>query len=778
MNNTKIKILIYKIPKSLRIGLVILVALFLLFHLLDKLFPLDINTEYSCIIYSGDSNLIHGFLTSDDKWRMFTELNEISPELKKAIIFKEDKYFEYHFGINPVAIIRAFYNNIKTGKRTSGASTITMQVARLIEPKQRTYINKIKEMFRATQFEWHYSKDEILQLYLNIIPFGGNIEGVKSTSIIYFGKLPNHLSLAEITTLSIIPNRPVSLRLGKNNEYILKERNKWLARFKKAGLFDDKVIEDALDEPLNTYRREVPKMAPHLSYRLKNLYPEKEIIITSIDIGMQKKLEKIVNNYSKRLYFQNIKNAITLVIENRTGKIKAYIGSADFYNEEDGGQVDGIKAVRSPGSTLKPLLYALAIEKGLITPKTVISDVPVSFGGYEPENYDGNFYGNISLEFALANSLNVPAVKILKLLEIKTMMNRLILAGFKQIKKDRNYLGLSLILGGCGTSLEELTNLYSAFANEGKYKKAGYLLNENHSDEKEIISQEAAFIITEILTQLTRPDLPLDWKNSVHMPKIAWKTGTSYGRRDAWSIGYNKKYTVGTWVGNFSGQGVPELSGAEKASPLLFKIFNTIDYDSEEEWYNMPPELDFRYVCTKTGMPSNIFCKSEVLDYFIAGISDVKKCDHLKEILINPDSTFSFCTSCKPETGYITALYPNISAEIITYYETNNIRYLKIPDHNPECERLLSGTAPVITSPINDNEYFLDVEDEMEIMLGCHAANDVKTVYWYINNKFYKAVQANEKVFFKPAEGKVKISCSDDKGRNTDIIIIVKYISF
>jgi penicillin-binding protein 1C len=765
--------------KSIRYILYIIIPLLLILILLDIMYPLDTDIEYSTVITSNDSTLFHAFLTSDDKWRMYTELHEITPQLKKAIIFKEDKYFRYHFGINPVSVARALVYNILKGKRTSGASTITMQVARLLVPKKRTYWNKFKEMLKAIQLEWHLSKDEILQLYLNLVPYGSNIEGVKSASIIYFGKAPNHLSIAEITALSIIPNRPVSLKPVDNKDYIIQERNKWLKRYLKSGLFKKESINDALEEPLETYRREVPKISPHIAYRLKSEYPCKKIIRTNIDLEMQMKLQKIVSNYSRSIYFQNIKNATALVIENSSQRVLSYIGSADYYNNEDGGQVDGIKAVRSPGSTLKPLLYGLAFDMGFITPKFVISDVPVSFGGYEPENYDGKFYGNVTAEYALYNSLNVPAVKILDKIGTTLFFDKLAAAGFKQIEKDRNDLGLSSILGGCGTTLEDLTGLFCAFANRGIYKKPVYLNEEGiNNTGNRILSESSSYMITEILTKLSRPDLPVEWQNTSHMPKIAWKTGTSYGRRDAWSIGYNKKYTIGVWVGNFSGEGVPELNGADKAAPLLFKIFNTVDYDSEEDWYHMPDELNFRYVCSVSGKVPNDFCKDQVIDYFIPGISVTEICDHMKTVYINPDSTISFCTSCKPDAGYIKAYYPNYKPEIITYMNENNISYQKIPPHNPDCERLMTGSAPVITSPVHENEYFTDIRDSMQIMLSCNAANDVTQVYWYINNKFYKSAEANEKIFFQPPEGNVKISCSDDKGRNRDIVITVKYIEF
>jgi len=756
----------------------LLTSYYLLFLVVSKIFPLRDNISYSSIILSNEDKLLHAFLTEDEKWRLYTELNELTPELKKAIIFKEDKYFYFHPGINPVSVMRALVNNLREGRRTSGASTITMQVARMLEPKERTYRNKFKEIFRALQLEHKYSKNEILQLYLNMVPFGSNIEGMKSASVIYFGKMPDHLSIGEIAALSIIPNRPVSLRFGKNNDTIIKERNKWLRRYEKAGLFDSKYIADALDEPLDAYRHEIPRMAPHLAYRLKNAHPSVNIIRTTVDLEIQQKTEQLVGEYNRRLYFQNIRNAMALVVDNNTRNVLAYVGSADFNNEEDGGQVDGIRAVRSPGSTLKPLLYAVAFEKGIITPKTIIADVPVSFGGYEPENYDEKFYGNITIEDALAASLNVPAVRILDKIQPSILIESLISAGFKQVKNDKDNLGLSMVLGGCGVTLEELTSLYCVFANKGIYQPLCYTRKHSSVVSKQILTPGSAFVITEILTRLKRPDLPIEWDNSMHTPKIAWKTGTSYGRRDAWSIGYNKKYTIGVWVGNFSGEGVPELNGADKATPLLFQLFNTLDYNSDKIWFSMPDDIQLRYVCSQTGLIPGEYCSDLIIDYYIPGVSSTQECNHLKKVYINPDSTISYCTACLPELGYTSALYPNLSPEIITFYDANSINYRKIPPHNPDCDRLISGLKPQITSPIDENEYYINVLDSMEILLSCHVANDVTKIYWYINNSFYREVKPGENTFFHPREGMNEISCTDDKGRNTEAQIYVKFTSF
>ena len=334
------------------------------FLVLNLAFPLRINIEYSPIILSADSTLLSGYLTSDDKWRMYTTLEEITPTLRKTIIHKEDRFFYYHPGINPLAVVRAAFNNIFAGKRTSGASTITMQVARLLQPKKRTYLNKFIEVFRAFQLEIKYTKDEILQLYLNLVPYGGNIEGVKSASILYFDKMPDHLSLAEATALSIIPNRPTTLRLGINNKLIKEERDHWLRRYLKDGVFEKEAIVDAIDEPVIASRSSIIRRAPHLSQRLKNSNPLTGIVYTSLDLDKQMKTEHIVRNYINRIYNRNIHNAAVLVVDNRTLQVKSYVGSANYEDPKDGGQVDGIRAIRSPGSTLKPYCMGSQLIKG------------------------------------------------------------------------------------------------------------------------------------------------------------------------------------------------------------------------------------------------------------------------------------------------------------------------------------------------------------------------------------------------------------------------------
>ncbi|MDZ7935113.1 MAG: penicillin-binding protein 1C [Emticicia sp.] len=749
---------------------------------LNIIFPPKVNVPYSTLITDKKGEILHAFLSTDEKWRMFVELKEITPTLRKAILAKEDKYFQYHFGVNPVAIFRAAFNNITKNRRTSGASTITMQVVRMLNPDERTYFNKISEILRAIQLEIFYSKDEILQMYLNLVPYGSNIEGIKSASYLYFQKSPDRLSLAEVTTLAIIPNRPTSLRLGTKNPLIVEERNKWLKRFQQAQVFDNQLINDALREPLSVFRHEAPKDAPHLSLRLKKQFSDEAIIYSSISKATQTKVEQMVANYVNRTRAMNINNAAVLVINNETMQVEAYIGSAGFNDKLDGGQVDGVQAIRSPGSALKPLLYATAFDKGIITPKNIINDVPTNFNGFEPENFDRKFNGKVSIEFALANSLNIPAVKVVKDLGKTTLIEQLKKADFQTVKKQEKDLGLSIVLGGCGVTLEEMTQLYAAFANGGNWQKCSLIrtlpIGEGRATDASVglLSPSATYLITEILAQIKRPDLPNNFDYTYRLPKIAWKTGTSFGRRDAWSIGYNKKYTVGVWVGNFSGEGVPELSGAEIATPLLFQIFNTIDYNASSEWFRQPKEVVSRQICAESGDLPSEYCSNKILDYSIKNISHTRKCTHLKKFYVNLSESMSYCTQCLPTDGYKEKLYSNFAPELVSFYELKHILYEKIPTHNPNCTRFFKtvNNAPIITNPNNGSEYFLNENDKQQIQLACQTANDVREVYWYINDRLLQKTSANKPVFFTPSLGKVKISCTDDKGRSSSISVVVK----
>lgn len=762
-----------RIPAFIRKPFYFAIVLFVLFLVTELIFPVQTKINYSQLILSNDQKLLNASLSSDQQWRMKAGIQELNPLLVKTLIFKEDRWFRLHPGVNPVSLLRALWQNIHSGKRVSGASTITMQVVRMLEPRKRTVFNKCIECFKALQLEYHFSKNEILELYINLLPYSGNIQGIKAASFLYFGQEPQALSLAQVVTLAIIPNNPNSLRLGINNERIVEERNLWLRKLNKKGVFDKPSMLDALLEPLAAKRLDAPKQIPHLARMLARNFPDEPLVSTFINPRFQDFVENILSNQVKMYRGMGVGNAAVVLVDNRKHAVVAYAGSAGFAESRYQGQVDGASSLRSPGSALKPFLYALAMDRGLITPKTMLQDIPQNFNGYRPLNYDETFRGRLSASQALALSLNVPAVDLANRVGVGLFNEKLSRGGLGWIATRQKSLGLSIVLGGCGVTLTELTKLYSCLANAGINYPLRFAASDANPAADTLFSPQSVWMINEILTGLKRPDLPNNFDNSVNLPHIAWKTGTSYGRRDAWAVGYNPDFTVGVWVGNFDGTGVPELSGADFATPILFNIFNFITYNHKPTWFKRPTGLDFRLVCSESGLPPGEMCTNLVMDDYIPAVSPNRKCDHLIPVFTNETGKMSYCRSCLPTAGYRTGYFPNLSPGLIAFYEEEQIPYSKIPLHNPLCNRVYHSDNPIITSLSDGKEYILYASAKQQLQLAFTANADVGRVFWYINDKFYKEAKSGQKLFFTPTPGIVKISCSDDKGRNTDIQVKV-----
>lgn len=764
----------------IRVGLKItgtgILVIALLFLLLDFLFPCSVQIAYSPVLYAKNGEVLHVKLSADEKWRIRTLRSEVSPQFIDWLLWKEDRFFYYHPGVNPMALFRALWNNTIKQRRTSGASTITMQVARMLNRQPRSVTAKITEIFRALQIEWHYSKEEILDFYLQLLPYGGNVEGVKSASLLWLNKTPDQLSVAEAEMLTIIPNRPNALHPLRQPGALQQERDRWLLRLKQAGKISAKAYREAVREPVPTRRYAMPRDAPHYANRL--LSATGEDVYSFLVPEIQRKAEQLTREHVQSLLSRQIHNAAVMIIHNPSMQIVGYVGSADFNRNSDGGQVDGIRAIRQPGSALKPFLYGHAIDLGKITPKSALYDVPQQFNGFAPENFDQRFHGRVSAEYALSNSLNIPAVHLLHDMGVDEMTGLLIRAGCARIAKDRRKLGLSLALGGCGVSLEEMTTLYAMLANEGKYHRAQRTTADSLGRKDSLLSVSATFMITDMLSSIARPDLPVNWEQSKSLPRIAWKTGTSYGRRDAWSIGYNKEYTIGVWCGNFSGQGSPDLSGAEIATPLLFALFQTIDFQSANVRPEMPATCSFRYVCPQSGLPPAETCEQQVMDYYIPLLSPASTCTHQLRQDIEAKGRFTYCARCKPENGYRSVYYPNLPAVYRAWLDEERIPYAAAPPHNPDCEKLTDSQGPEIVSPLANGEYLLNELEPEPIALRCLATSGVKQVFWSVNDRLVKKCSPQQTVFYLPEEGRIKISCTDDQGRNADVRIVVNKIKW
>ncbi len=769
-----------RFPSQLRRVLLAVFAFLLVVVAIDRLFPLPqekLNPPSSTLLLDKDGNLLRAFLAPDEMWRLRVESGEISPLLKNATLAYEDRHFRYHPGVNPISIVRAAVANVRAGKVVQGGSTITMQVARLIEPKERTIGGKLIEVWRAFQLEAHYSKDEILTYYFNLAPYGGNLVGVGAAARVYFNKPPDKLSPGEAALLAAIPNSPNRNRPDVSSTSATKARDKVLRLMRERGVISDEVLAQATAEPVPERRFDLPFEAPHLAEYLRGKYQRSEKLESTIDRNLQNLAETKLQEFLRPLVSRGITNGAVVIIDNRNQAVRALVGSQEFFASSGSGQVNGAMGLRSPGSALKPFVYTLAIGNGLVSPRSLLFDVPVDYSGYKPVNYDEQFNGAVTVEDALIRSLNVPAVNMTAKLGGETFYTALKQGGISSLNKSWAKYGLPLALGGCEVSLLELTNLYATLANGGKYRPYRLLSTEAESEGKAIFDEGAAYIITEILSQLRRPELPTVWDAATNMPKVAWKTGTSLGKRDAWSIGYTPAFTVGVWVGNFDGKGNPSIVGAEVAAPILFSMFEALAAQEEARWFVQPNSVGMRQVCATSGMPATERCAATVDEMFIEGISPNLPCTMHELILVDGATGERLCNHCRDGHKIAERVITHWPTQISTWMERNGFQVERIPEHNMHCALIGTGDAPMIVSPADNSQFKIrdGVKlDYQKILLDASVSNDTHTIYWFLNRKLIFTGDPSERVFITPTPGAHTLICMDDAGRSSQVTMTVK----
>jgi penicillin-binding protein 1C len=732
---------------------------------------------YSLQIEDRNGQFLHAFLAADGVWRLRTSPEEIPDKLKRILIHKEDRYFYYHPGINPVSIGRALVQNVLTGRKVSGASTITMQIARMLEPKERTYFNKFIEAFRALQLEWGYSKDELLERYLSMVPLGGNIEGLKSAALMYYQRPIERLNIAHLFDLILIPNNPNDFQPGKNPDQLFEERIRRAAPLVASGFFSPQDSIVIWTTSAGGSRKQLPRVAQHFCQRIKSRFGNMSEVKSSLDLKIQRTVESLLSNHLRPWKLRGVQNGAVIVIDNQTKEIVAYAGSENFDDFAARGQVDAVKALRSPGSTLKPFLYALQMEHGDLTPKTRLLDTPYDAEGFLAENYDGTYSGLVYADEALRKSLNVPMIRMLKQAGVKPFLELVRSAGISSLEVQRSKLGLSVILGGCGVTLEELATAYSTFPMGGVFTPPSFVKQEKSSTRrgKEIFSASTAYMVTEILSGLDRPDLPNNFESSLNLPTIAFKTGTSYGRRDAWSLGYTAGYTVGVWIGNVTHEGSPELAGSKSAAPLLVDIFNSISTGHQKSILPLPRDIRMREVCATSGHVPTHRCTHLIDDLYSVSHTVLHECEIDKEYFVSPDGKKHFCSSCLADNRYKVVDFEEYPAELLTFWQKVGKSYVPAPPHNPVCTRLFTGDGPKIVSPSDEMTYFL-VSKKQRMTLEASSGVDIKEHVWYLDSEYLGRNKAGEKLFISLKGGEHTLSCLDDKGRMSSVKIRVKYV--
>lgn len=543
-----------------------------LLWLADRLFPLPLPEDgLARVVLAEDGTPLWRFADAEGVWRYPVATDEVSPYYLEALLTYEDRWFYRHPGVNPLALGRAAWQNLSGGRVLSGGSTLSMQVARLLDPHQRSLAGKFKQLWRTLQLEWHLSKDEILALYLNRAPFGGTLQGVAAASWAYLGKPPSQLTRAEAALLAVLPQAPSRLRPDRHPERAQAARDKVLRRLTQFQQWPQSAVDEALQEPVLLAPRQEPNLAPLLARRL-NVAGSPPLIRTTLDASLQRRLEDLLLGWRARLPERT--SAAILVVDSESMAVRAYLGSLDVGDDKRYGHVDMIRAQRSPGSTLKPFLYGLAMDAGLIHSESLLQDVPRRYGDYRPGNFAAGFTGPVSASEALATSLNLPAVQLLEAYGPKRFAGELRGAGVPLALPAGAEPNLALILGGAGSRLEELVAGYSAFARGGVAARPR-LQPQNSLHERRLLSPGAAWVVRRILAGQARPDRD-PRAELVQRPVLAWKTGTSYGFRDAWAIGVGPRHLIGVWIGRPDGTPVPGQFGLASAAPLLLQVHDLL----------------------------------------------------------------------------------------------------------------------------------------------------------------------------------------------------------
>ena len=699
--------------------------------------------DYSTVILDKEDQLLRVFLNDDEQWCFPPDPALAIPEkLKTAVLHFEDNYFYRHPGVNVFAIFRALFQNISSGEIRSGASTITMQLARLIRQKPRTYPNKILEMLQALKIEFKYSKDSILRLYLDHAPYGGNIIGYQAASLRYFNRLPEKLTWGQAATLAVLPNAPGLISPQSNPLQLQKKRNLLLRQLYLERIIDENIYQLACREEIP--RQSIPQAfnAPHLSRLLKYQRQKPSIIRTTIDKRIQVQVEELTAGHGEFLENLGIENVAVLVVETVSGKVTAYVGSDDFFDASARGQVDGVQAARSSGSILKPFLYALCMDEGLILPESLIKDIPSYYGSFSPANADMRYRGMVTAREALIHSYNVPAVRLLFKYGYQPFYHFLKKAGLRTLFRHYEDYGLPIILGGAETSLWGMATLYRSLARCGKFGPIRVVAEQNQTAEesRQLISPGASFLTLSILNDLKRPGSEYYWNHYQNQWRLAWKTGTSYGQRDGWAIGVSPQWTIAVWTGNFDGRGNANLSGAACAGPLLFNIFNMLPKETNKAWF-IKPEDDLRPVnlCKQTGLLAGDCCPETTVADAPRFMKPLEKCRYHRRIFVNHSYTEQLCSLCWENEQVEIQNRLIFPPDVSQYLRRNGYPLESVPPHKSSCPALAGTNALQIVYPQENASLWIPRDfGGRRQKVNCRVAHQQKKcrIYWYLDNSY------------------------------------------
>ena len=733
----------------------------------------------STVVESREGTMLGARIAEDGQWR-FPQITSVPHRFEQAILLFEDEYFYQHPGFNPVSMGKAIWQNLTTEKRRGG-STLTQQVIRLSRKnKRRTYGEKLVEIFMATRLEAGYTKEDILRFYVSYAPFGGNVVGLETASWRYFGIPASELSWGQSSALAVLPNAPSLIFPGKNEKILKEKRDRLLLKLFESEIIDKTTFELALEERLPGKPYPLPQVASHLSEKIKKNHPG-ERVVTTIDYRLQQKVNSLVEAHHYLLKQNEINNIAVLLLDVNTRDVLTYVGNAPT-TRDNNNYVDVIDKARSTGSILKPFLYASALDGGDLLPNTLVTDVPTVINGYSPQNFNNKFNGSVPASEALSRSLNIPAVRLLRDYGLQRFHSRLRKMNFHQIDRPANYYGLSLILGGAESSLWEITNAYAGMAStlnyfntsSSEYREIEFMEPKlvkgvsasfgKKQDLPPVLNAGAIYKTFEALQNVNRPEGEENWQYFNHAQPIAWKTGTSFGFKDAWAVGVTSQYAIGVWVGNADGEGRPGLTGIQTAAPVLFDVLDVLP---KSEWFAIPyDEMISVDVCQKSGHLAGVFCEDLVSEFIPKNGMKSQPCPYHQKVFLTASENLRVNSSCFPLEEMVQKNWFALPPIQEYYYATQHPEYKPLPPFKADClkdgEDLMEFIFPKKNETILLSKDFDTHVNEIIFQLA-HRTPESK-VYWYLDNTYLGITDTFHELALQPLPGEYVLTAVDQDG--------------
>ena len=752
----------------------LIISIFLLIGYIFSLPHPLFDTPYSTLVSDRNNQLLGARIAADGQWR-FPPTDSLPEKYKTCLIQFEDRNFRYHPGVNPLSLGRAMVQNAKAGRIVSGGSTLTMQTVRLMRQNKRTYFEKFIEIILATRLELSYSKNRILGLYASHAPMGGNVVGIDAASWRYFGHDAASLSWAEAATLAVLPNSPAMMHFGRGREGLLQKRNRLLRRLLDQNILEQTDYELAIAEPLPAHPHPLPQIAPHLVTQLYLRQPGNHIQST-IDKHLQLQAEEVLNRWNAEFSQNGIFNLAALIVDLQTNEVLTYSGNVHFYKNSYGSQVDVIQSPRSTGSILKPFLYCAMLQEGQLLPTELLPDVPININGFAPKNFSLAYDGAVHADEALARSLNIPAVVSLRKYGVPKFYDFLKKIGLTTLNRPADHYGLSMILGGAEGTLWEVANAYADMAHaldpdnapKGEF---GLVRDEKRGRDAmprvSTMNPGAAWLTLQALTNVNRPE-EIDWHFVPSIRKVAWKTGTSYGFRDAWAVGVTPKYLVAVWTGNASGEGRPGLTGARTSAQVMFDLFNLLPVTG---WFEPPyGELTEAAICRESGCLKGMHCPETSVDTLLVPLKALQGavCSYHKRIHVSDDGQYRVFEQCAGNRGIRSVSWFVLPPSWEWYYKQQHPAYRALPPFSPECSAAgVSGAVmqfiyPYPNAVIKITKQLDGSRGKAVFELAHHRSS--ARVFWHLDGNYIGETSDIHQMELSPDAGEHILTVVDEEG--------------